>query len=462
MAFFGTAVTGQINDAIGTDLNALYPEHRRQALAALGDQWASYYELLTGMGQTVSVSQETYTHWEDLFWISSQTIKTGTAAGAADATVNIIFQEDVNSRTYAREGDTIILPGDIRAILGVKIGVDTFPATPTVLGTNIPILSTGDVVSVEANAFGEGTDQPEGRFNSWLEDGGEVQIFKETIDITGTAKTDQTWFGGSEESGAGEGRTLWHLNQPTAEYRIKIQMQNAFSTQEPFTNPAAQADASGNVIRSTEGFIPYIKRRGNVLTIAAGAVTLADFNAIELYSASQRAAGVQLVMSGLTRGQEYNTLFKTEFADSNIPQVQKAMEENMQHGQYVVYRELSLSAIINYKMLKMTTNAYCFSEYDIWSSPEMYNTTPLAAIYQNYSAFLPFGSHRDPYIGTEYPYFGYAYKNFGGYNRKLEIWDFGSAKPVNRIGGIDSDNLFLRAHQGSWYNCGNRMQLIQA
>lgn len=448
-----TALNSTLNRTIASDLNFLHPEFRRMAKEQWGDQWVTLYDFFKAMGNDVAVSNETYGHWEGNLIHQSATVRTVKASASANNAAATIDVTSSSDKVYIRIGDSVEFINGVkgRVTAVTRVGANNWNATviPTTLDEAIPALALNERIMIYSNSFGEGTGQPASRYRDFDYVSNTLQILKETLTGTGTARTDKIWFNvpGSKD-------TFFHVNQLDVERRLKLYISNALVNETQITNTAAQTD-DGNTVTRTQGMLDFARSRGTIVTKAAGAFAVTDFDTLEANAVRARAPQTLLMLNGLDRAQEIDSKLTTEFQDSNIAQVQRSI-----NGNYFKEGE-SLEALMTYKQLKKNKCTFILGNMDAFDHPEMYAATGFASKYGNTALVVPFGKTKDPKTGKLSPYMGFAYKSYAGYNRAMEVWDYGSAKPVNKIGDIDTDNIFARAHVGFWGSLGNHWQIIQ-
>lgn len=471
--------SGNLVQSIASNLTYLKPEFRALAKKRYGDQWASFFDVLMSCGYNRPTANTTYYWWEEGRKHRVVTVATTqTDLESADGEVTYVIEGDPDSSgrtsSFIRPYDLVEFTNGVRGLVKTvaangtdwdvtvspikKESVDgaansTLPtenaSNATHTGSNNGA-TAGDEWIVYSNAHPEQTGQPTPRYKHFIKETGYTQIIKNSLNVSGTAKTDRIWF--NLDDG---GQTIFHVNQMDVEYRQKMDISHAFLMGETITAGSAAANIdTTKLIQSTEGMVSFATSRGNSQSVAAGSYTLADFNDLETYHVSQRGNGVLMVASGLTRAQEFNTLFNTQFTDANIQRVDKMMDSSM------VYDDQSLSGIMHYKALTTTRTTFIFTGMDLFDNPSTLAAEDFKAKYQNMALVFPFGEYKDPKMGTMNPYVGFRYKKEGNYSRLMEVWDDGTAKPANRRGEIDEDNLFVRSDVGTEFGCGNMWQII--
>jgi len=487
MATQTSPMSGGIEQEIASNLTYLKPEFRALAKKRFGNQWSTFFDVLMSMGYNRPTANTTYNWFEEGKKHRVVTLAaTQTDLEAGDTAVTYVVEGDPDSsgRTSAfiRQYDLVEFPCGVKGMVSLEPTANSGDAThwdvtivpikkesvdgadeatlPTVNASNAVHTSanrgatSGDELIIYSNAHPEGSGQPTPRYKHFHKESGYTQIIKNALQTTGTAKTNRIWF---SIEGANGRQTFFHVNQMDVEYRQKQDISHAFLVGSTITpGSAAAALETTKLVQSTEGMVDFATARGNAQSVAAGSYTMADFNDLETYHVSQRGSGVLMVSSGLTRAQEFNTLFDTQFNDSNIQRVDKMMDSSM------VFSDQSLSGIMHYKALTTTNTTFIFTGMDLFNNPMTLAADDFKAKYQNMALIFPFGEYTDPKMGTPNPYVGFRYKQEGDYSRLMEVWDDGTAKPANRRGSIDEDNLYVRSDVGTEFGCGNMWQIITA
>jgi len=160
----------------------------------------------------------------------------------------------------------------IRAIVtAVDASVPSFAATPLDSTESIPSIAAADEIVIYGNAHGEGSGQPEGRQTRLEKYQNNLQIFKETYEITNTEKNMVTWteFKGKD----GQMGRLYQLKGEADTYKVfkNAQELNLLIGKKLSNNAVSNSFATaGNPVALTEGLIPSILQRGNVSSYSAG------------------------------------------------------------------------------------------------------------------------------------------------------------------------------------------------
>tara|TARA_R110000772_G_scaffold18898_3_gene53230 strand:+ start:735 stop:2156 length:1422 start_codon:yes stop_codon:yes gene_type:complete len=470
------SVVGQVREQWIANIGLARPDIMNRYYKQYGNQDYSLYDLIQDHGMMVTTDREEHSHFEEGKLLGNDTVKGAHTAGTAGAlkTVVVNFQTlgGVTDQVYTLANDTVWVKGTggeyVQAVVQAvrkNAGDYDLDLIPLETGVAIPALADGVTIINNSNAFGEGTGQPNGRKEAMDIETAYLQIIKTTFAITGTAKTEGEYL---ESNSIYEGNTLiksaygregnfsFNKEQIGAEMRHKLAISQALLDGVQATNTAAQTDADGNKRRTTEGAFSFGESRGNTLSVPVGTFTLNHFDEMEIYGATVRSNGPQMVFAGLPRQQEFNKLFKSEFGSTTaIPMLDKWRNPDLKG-----YEEMSMRVSQNFKLYTSTRNTYMFASMDMVDNPETYGAAGFADKYGAKALVMPFGKTKDKQSGKAIPYFGVAHKSKGGYDRSMEVWDNGSAKSVNRIGPDDVHDIYIRSHAGSKYACGKQWQVI--
>lgn len=151
-----------------------------------------------------------------------------------------------------------------------------------ILGGAVPIL-TGQSCIFFSAASGEGSDDPQSRRAEWIQSKNQVQIIKESGEITDLQRV-----AGVEVKYGGKNYIMYKV-QMDALNRLKLKISNAltFGYKSKSGVNGALFDANGGMIITTQGLRPHIfggdgtdKLTGGVTQQVAGAVAKTDYRAL--------------------------------------------------------------------------------------------------------------------------------------------------------------------------------------
>jgi len=438
------------------------------------DQYMSFMKIMDMLGFAVPVAQEDYSHFEDDWYITTLTVAVAipAATGAAGVQYDITLDPaDVltdalptpQKHLPARVGDIIMFPniaGGGKDVQAIVVAVDaTVPkiSVKNIVSTDVaPEVQIGTSLIIISAAFAEGTGQPTGMVENLIKYTNNLQIIKETWEGTGTEMTNGKWF--SRMRNGEKIRAFFAYGQKRMDYRLAAKADGALlfnrkSTSTTLIDPLP--DATGRLVRTTEGLVPYIRTNGYTLPYTAGFFSMADFDYSATIAENERAGDNLCVFYGFNLGLELENLLVDFLAGSEV-------DYTMFGG------DKGKAVAVGFRSLKKAGHNFYFKKLGMLSHPKLYNA-PGFLDKAGLGIVVPVGK-RSAYIGngfgqrklTDLPTFGYRYKKLGEHNRKMEIWEINgtSHRPaLRKIIAQDVDNLYSRMHIGFHGMAGNQMQL---
>ena len=240
-------------------LNALFERY--------GDQGLGFFRIIESLGFKRPVAQDSYSHHEENW---RHEVFHSVAAVAAPGPGNPIAitlaanDYDANNNFYPRQWMVAMFSnrvvGSITDVQGVTPNI-ILEITPSDVTDDIGAVALGEEIIISSSAFSEGSGQPNSvvtgtyKYTNW------VQIMKETMTATGTEMTNQKWFTRLESSG--KGIPAYYLKgQMDTDYRLNLAIDGALLFGKITDNAHANLTdaATGRVVRTTEGLVPFIER----------------------------------------------------------------------------------------------------------------------------------------------------------------------------------------------------------
>lgn len=233
--------------------------------------------------------------------------------------------------TVARVGDIISIKpvaGTVNSssmvlsrVQSVNEAAGTFTAIPLETGDVTPVIGTATEIAIVGNAFGEGSDQPQSRSSKVTKYSNNLQIFKETFSIPGTARAVQTWVDFTNAETGEKGRSYYIKGEQDAYIRFLNTRELALLTSKKVTNVTlANAEATnGEPLMTTEGLIPFIQSQGN--TSSYSGLTGFDKNEMEnivFTLDSQKGAKENLFMCGINLSVQIDNVLADSRQDGAI------------------------------------------------------------------------------------------------------------------------------------------------
>jgi len=312
--------------------------------------------------------------------------------------------------------------------------------------------AAADELSIFANGAGEGTNQPTGRFSGTRKYENDLQIIKETLQVTGTQMTDQLWFNEVTYAGS-NGKQIsayYTKGQEDAEYRMALAMEGACLFGKKNTNTANLLDPeTGKALKLTEGTYSYMEANGNTVNYTPGSFTVSKFNEINKIADKEVAPMNYCAFLGIDIHDELDDTFVDYNKDTNI-----SFTKDVTGGKKAID--------IGFEMLRKSGRQYGFKRLQSFSNAKTYGAPGYD--YSSQAMFIPLGMNKSldsNGTSSKLPTVGMRYKQLGSYSRFMEVWDVSGAGTGNKVSQNDSKNLYLRSHIGSHNMVGNQMILLK-
>jgi hypothetical protein len=448
-----------------------YDVHKPDVLSKMfnryGDQGSSWFLTLEKLGFVKPVAATSYSHYENE--LKNPTFKAAgtTSVGSPGLAVNITLSTaDVNStgQSYPRQFEIVYFKGgQLGIIMSVTVGGS--PSYTTVLsvkplkGTDsIPGVDAGEEISIISNAHSEGSDQPKGVVPGATKRTNYTQIMKETLAVTGTELTNQTWFDGWVEvpgsvngtEQIASGNSWYNLNWMDMEWRIGKQVSGALLFGETSDNIT---DTATNLpINTTQGLIPTIRNLGNTETYVPGAFSVTDFDAYGRILDREYAGDYVLGLTSKSFSDEIENTMVAYLANTNI-----IYEIEQQLGSRFGVDGKSISIDFNY--LKKSQRTFMFKRMMEFSNRQTFGIAN--SVTDGYGVFLPMNKVKDAKSGKMLDNIGARYKNLNGYSRKMEVWSVNGAGPGMKVSSVDVNKSFIRTDMGAHIMGANQMILVK-
>ncbi len=444
------------NDIVsGFDLHK--PEFLSSLYRRYGDQGVNMLQTLRAMGFEMNVAQQDYSHFEENWITDSFVNKTAFSAGAAGADVSMTLDAsslDASNRFYVRKFDIILFPNEVTAyVAAIDVSTPSAPVLtlrPQDVLDAIPATAAGATLIITGNMFSEGSGQPNGRFSGAYKYTNNTHIVKETIGATGTELTNESWVKVVD----GKGIEGWFNKayQIDLDYRMSKNMSGVFMFSKKTTNTAAVDPATGYAIRTTEGFFPYLRRLGNVYPYTPGSFTVSDFDEFDRILAANYAGNY--VMAYLA--QNLHIEVENKLVDFNkftgIDYTRKVVNADL------FGNDESLAVSVNFSLFTKATRTYLFKRFSELNDPKSYGATGYPM--KNFGILFPLDKNRKDKSGNKIGNIGIRFKAMGGYSRKMETFELGSANVAIKTTDVDTKNVYQRTDMGAHFMGGNQMILI--
>jgi len=437
----------------GFDLHK--PEKLQSLFRPYGDQGKSHFMMLKELMFEKEVAQETFSHFELKRYHGTFKVETEVAApGDGNDLVLVLATEsmDDENRFYPRRFDTVMLKNEVT---GVIWDIDTTtPASPSITiklndqTDNFGLVATGDEIIIISGAFSEGSGQPEGVVTGTVERNNDMQIIKETIGVTGTEMTNQTWL----KLAGKEFNSYYWEGQAQLDYRTMLKMDGALTFQKRTVNSTMIDPDTKRKILTTEGAYQYARRRANPLPKASGAFDVPDFDVIDLTLEANHVGNYICVQSGPTRYQNIENSLKTYHNDTNISYAIDTAQADLYGGRP------AKDSVINFKYFTKSGRTYMLKRNSNFANPTTFGATNFQMT--DWSLFHSLNKFVDPENGKYLEEMGMRYKKLGAYDRRAEVWSVGGAGMGLKVNQFDDRNTFQRTHIGSQNANGEKWALV--
>ncbi len=476
-------VTGAINgfpsDQLLTTFNMWQPEVAPEFYRIYGDQGLSTFKNMRALSMTLPVAADTRTTYSEekihqTIHIGSGGITTvsapagtytfllSTTSGSNDflassgtspyTSANYYYPVQVNDMLMFQGADDRI-QFQVTAISGsyptVTVAMKQSDLTQTFTPANYP---AGTEISVFSNSWAEGTDQPNGLVVKPYIDTEYAQIIKTSFQITGTQMVNQLWVKSYSDPGSGEIIGYRTIGQRAAEYEHERAICYALLFARPTTN-ATFTGSNTEPNKTTEGFIPYWKRRGFTMTYAPGSFSISMFDQID--AQADKNFGPTYYQFGMGRNlyNEKDNSLKAYFQNTMQAYQDPQTVRDLFGGNE------GLAQTVRFTLFTKGRRTYCFTPIEEFNNPTVtdipgYNTPGLGFV-------VPIGKRRDTKTGLDLPYMGIGYRAMGGYNRMAEVWSVNGAGTETKYITQDIAKLNFRSHIMACHVGGNQAIVLE-
>jgi hypothetical protein len=453
-----------------------YDVHKPDVLSKMfnryGDQGSSWFLTLEKLGFVKPVGATSYSHYENELknpTFNSLGIATASGTPLNGQTIAITLSPsnlDSFNNFYPRLNDIVYFKGgQLGMITAINVTVPTAPVLTITQVNAWPVapaallsVAAGEELSLVSNAFSEGSDQPKGIMPGAAKRTNYTQIMKETLAVTGTELTNQTWFdgwievpgsvNGSEQIASGN--SWYNLNWMDMEWRIGKQISGALlfgeTTVGTITDPV-----TGLPIRTTNGLIPTIKSLGNTDTYVPGAFSVTDFDAYGRILDREYAGEYVMSLVSKSFSDEIENTMVAYLANTNI-----IYEIEQQLGSRFGVDGKSIS--VDFSYLKKSNRTFMFKRMMEFSNRQTFGIN--GSITDGMGVFLPMNKVKDAKSGQMLDNIGARYKNLNGYSRKMEVWSVNGAGPGMKVSSVDVNKSFIRTDMGAHIMGANQMILV--
>lgn len=319
----------------------------------------------------------------------------------------------------------------------------------------LPGVTLGEEISIVSNAYGEGSGQPKGVVPGAVERVNYTQIMKETLVVTGTELTNQTWMDGWVNLGGkimadgqvASGDTWYNINFGDMEWRMNKQISGALLVGQ--SGDGSLVDADGNTIQTTQGIVPTVRALGNTQSYTPGSLSVTDFDSYSRILDREYAGDYVLCCNSKSFQDEMENTLVAYLANTNI-----------------VFEELGdrfngdgKSIAVDFSILKKSGRTFMYRREMAFSDRQTLGIE--GSIYDGAALFLLCQKVKDAKTGEFVDNIGARYKEKNGYSRKMEIWSVNGAGNGPKLTQYDYNSTYMRADIGAHILGANQMIWIQ-
>lgn len=413
--------------------------------------------LFEQMGRREKTEQSSYKHAEEEYLMENITVQSNATAGGAGQYIDITLAvaDHYQGTSFPQKGMFVIFKSDNRAYIYSK---DTTNATAHVIrvypSQSVTLsVTAGETIAVFTNAYREKSDQPQGVTPRVISLTNNTQIFKETLDISGTEMTNKAWYY-IEPANGRAGGYMWGLKAWSNTYKRFMQIveggmvfQDHIDPTVPLATLAVTDGGVGN-LATTEGMIPFIKNQGGLGHNTGGT---SMWNMAQLDSVCKKldknyGSAENSLWSGFN--------FKVDW-DNNVIDTMKA--GSIIYGQFNGNKDMS----IYFGFSSIEKNGYTFhnKKYDVFTDPKGVGSAGF--IYSDCAILIPVEKTMNKDKGGMVDPVRVRFKKLDTYSREMEHWLVGTAGVDNKQGQNDSMQAYYRCDRGFEGFAPNRFMFIQ-
>jgi hypothetical protein len=464
------AIQSVLTSQILAGLEFNKPEHNAMLFRPLGDQGASWFITQQLLGFEKEVSAEEYYSWEEGRIHETFLVRANVAAPGAGNDIVVVVAAasmDASNRFYVQRGDDVKFANQVSGYVRV-VDKTTDPTAPSItiapynVASDIGALTAGDEIVIYSNNASEGSDQPGSRITKPTKRTGHLTMVKSTFSTTGHERTNMTWTNIVDGvSGQFLGRYSIELDINLG-FRHNLAMSHKLLVSELTTNTTKVVDSTAianadPVAYGTEGLITAMAARAIQSAKASGAVVLDDFYVWNLALTKQHNSSDVLAMCGNKRMQNVIKILFAANYNTGVDWTEKTMASGLV-GDVGDTRARAMA--LDVRTLDIDGRRWHFKNMNEFNNPETLGAENMP--YRDMMAVVPIGRTTDAKSREVIPYSGMRFKKLGDYNRKMEVWEDGTAGPGAKNGQSDVKHHYMRSHIGAEHVCVNKYLLVQA
>lgn len=414
------AFTGQDNQALQTAFDVLKPQLMNTLFKKYDDEYLPFFLVVNTIGDVKPVAGGTFGHYE-IGWIHRAFTVNSHAAGAAGAAVTLTVTNNssniTQSKMYPQLYDVVRFANNVAATITSVSTANpyTVTVTPQVSTDSIPAVSTGDTVIITGTQFPEGSVAATGRVNPAIKYTFNTQIVKESVDITGSAMTNETWY---DKFNDGKNAQPYPKLQLECEYRM---LQN-ISYSMLFSNPTDSTQQSLIGSTSMTGIFPWVEAGGNKIPVAPQTFTISHFDQLNRVFDKRRASSEYLWAAGPEQFRDVENGLADLFTQNPNILAQQGFESRFKISDGTDYGT-KYGVSFNFKAVQKTGRTFYFTAIPQMAGEQLGGATGFQDSYR--SAIIPLGKASDPKTGAKLSRIAYKYKEYGGVSRMMKVTTHG-------------------------------------
>jgi hypothetical protein len=439
------AFSAQDTTALQTAFDVLKPQLMNTLFKKYDDEYLPFFLIVNTIGEVKPVAGGTFGHYE-IGWIHRAFTVNSHAAGAAGAAVTLTVTNNTSNITqsnmYPQVRDVVRFSNGVSATVTSVSTANPYTVTvvPSVSTEAIPAVSTGDSVIITGTNFVEGSTAATGRVNPALKYTFQTQIVKESVDITGSAMTNETWY---DKFNDGKSALPYPKLQLECEYRM---LQN-ISYSMLFSVPTDTTQQAITGSTTMTGIFPWVEAGGNKLAIAPGTFTISHFDQLNRVFDKRRASSEYLWAAGPDQFRDVENGLSDVFTQNPNLFAQKGFESRFAIGEGTNYGE-KFGVSFNFKAVQKTGRTFYFTSIPQMAGEQLGGAAGFQDSYR--SVIIPLGKASDPKSGAKLSRIAYKYKEYGGVSRMMKVTQHGIWAP-------NANDEFDHAKYNALHEGGNEL-----
>src|ERR1039458_2368718 len=454
----------QIQNTIDDGLfGILEPAIGNSLINSYGNQGIDYFSYIKSLGYMKSTGRPTYSYFADDWWHQKFVVKTGVAASSAGGSVQLTLDSsviDTSNRFYPQFGDNVYFPGNVQGyIYSVVVTVPSAPVfTIQVNDVNgiIPATTTGQQLMIGGNTNSQGSTNDR---KSMMHDknlfSNTTCIVKTPYSVTGSDMAE----GGLYVSKDTEGNMIDSLpayERFIAEYEHHLAVSMKLLTDQQVTatngNEVDPTNDLGFNFTGTNGLVTEMQSLAAQQSYVPSALTINNF-----YSQSRN-----LEKLGISSGEYifhldgtdlefvWQQMLSTQFAAAQADGMyNKKVASRFFNNNSTGLNGEALSATLDYTAITVAQRCHIFNNLKMLTHPQLLGIEGYGA--GSWGMLIPMknNSVKIDNIDTSRPTIGMRYKEYGGYNRMVELNITGGANMANATNNYDRKSWQWRSEIGA-------------